>query len=92
MCFNYLSGITVKLITSASCDSVSPTPPPTPAPPCASSLDPYPLPPLVTMIEIPVIVVNRESLLRISSYGSRYILIIIVAKAISEYLDRGHFK
>ena len=44
------------------------------------------------MIEIPVIVINRESLLRIGGYGSGYILIIIVAKAVSKYLDRGYFK
>ncbi len=29
---------------------------------------------------------------RIGGYGSGYILIIIVAKAVSKYLDRGHFK
>ena len=92
MCFNYLSSITVKLIIFASCNFMSPTPPPMPASPCTSSLNPYPLPPLVTITEIPVIIINRESLLTISSYGSRYVLIVIVTKAAFKYLDRGHFK
>ena len=84
------SGMTVKLITSNSCSSASPTPPPTPAPPRASS-DPHPPPPLVTTAEIPVIVVNRESLSRIGGYGGGYMSIVTVAKAASEYLGRGHF-
>ena len=71
---------------------MSPTPPPTPAPPCASSLNLYPLPPLITIIEILVIIVNWELLYRISSYSSRYMLIVIVTKAISKYLDRGYSK
>ncbi|XTI95670.1 hypothetical protein V2W45_1256640, partial [Cenococcum geophilum] len=66
--------------------------PPILALPYTSSPNPHPLPPLVTITEILVIIINRESLPRISSYGSRYILIVIVAKAISEYLDRGYFK
>lgn len=56
-----------------------------------SSPNLHPLAPLVTIIEIPVIIVNQELLLRIGGYGSRYISIIIVAKAASEYLNRGYF-
>ena len=92
MCFNYLSSITVKLIISALCDSVSLTLPPILAPFYTSSLDLYPLPPLITMTEILVIVVDRESLFRIGGYSSRYVLIVTVVKAISKYLDRGHFE
>ena len=44
-----------------------------------------------TMIETPVIVVNRESLPRIGGYGSGYMSIVTVVKAASEYLSRGHF-
>ena len=71
---------------------MSPTLPPTLAPPYTSSLNLYPLPPLVTIIEILVIVINRKLLPRIGGYSSRYILIVTVAKAISKYLDRGYFK
>ena len=70
---------------------MSSTPPPTLAPPYTSPPNPYPPPPLVTIIEILVIIINRELLPRISGYGSKYILIITVAKAVSEYLDRGYF-
>ena len=56
-----------------------------------SSPNLYPPAPLITITEIPVIVIDRESLLRIGGYGSRYISIVIVAKAISKYLDRGDF-
>ena len=44
-----------------------------------------------TTTEIPVIVVDRESLPRIGGYGSGYVSIVTVAKAASEYLSRGHF-
>ena len=84
--FNYLSDIIVKLIIFTSCNSISSTPPYT------SSSNLHPPPPLVTITEIPVIIVNQELLPKIGGYGSRYILIIIVAKAASEYLDRGRFK
>ena len=92
MCFNYLSGIIVKLIIFTSCNSISPTPPPILAPPYTSSLNLYPLPPLITITEIPVIIINRELLSRIGGYSSRYILIVTVTKAASKYLDRGYFK
>ncbi|OCL05697.1 hypothetical protein AOQ84DRAFT_390697 [Glonium stellatum] len=91
ICYNNLGGMTVHLATPIPSIGTPPICAPPPSPLCASP-DPHPLLPIVTTTNIPVICVNSESLHKIGGYGSGDVSIVIVARAASEYLGRGHLE